>query len=172
MPWLLELPALKNLRLGTQKTVRYSGYAGKVTVLKELGLLSLTPVAVDGVTVAPKRVVDAVLYPKVRLEPGERDVTVFRVEACGKKDGAPYCLRIETVDRFDDTLGFTSMARTTAFTAAIVARMVARGELKASGLVTPEKLLSGAAFQRLVSELDAAGVHFTQTIEQRRALAR
>jgi len=35
------------------------------------------------------------------------------------------------VDRYDDVLGFTSMARTTAFTGAIVARMIARGDLKA-----------------------------------------
>ncbi|HXV97883.1 MAG TPA: saccharopine dehydrogenase C-terminal domain-containing protein, partial [Anaerolineae bacterium] len=46
MPWLLDLPAFKELKFGTQKTVRWPGYAGKATMLKELGLLSLNPVEV------------------------------------------------------------------------------------------------------------------------------
>lgn len=59
MPWLVELPALKNLKIGTQKTIRWPGYAAKATVLKELGLLSLEPVEVDGVKVSPKKLLDA-----------------------------------------------------------------------------------------------------------------
>ncbi|MEW5719218.1 MAG: saccharopine dehydrogenase C-terminal domain-containing protein, partial [Chloroflexota bacterium] len=121
MPWLLDLAPLKGLKVGTQKTVRYPGYAAKVTTLKEMGLLREEPIDVDGVLVAPKSVLDALLYPHVRLEEGERDITVFRVEAFGEKDGRPRCYKIEMVDRYDDVLGFTSMARTTAFTGAIVA---------------------------------------------------
>ena len=43
MPWLLDLPVFKNLKAGTQKTVRWPGYAAKVTTLKEMGLLSEQP---------------------------------------------------------------------------------------------------------------------------------
>ncbi len=166
MPWLLDLPALKGLKTGTQKTVRWPGYAAKVTVLKELGLLSETPVEVDGVSVAPKKVVDAVLYPHVRLEEGERDITVFRVEVIGEKDGRPRRYKIEMVDRYDPVHGFTSMARTTAFTGAIVARMVARGEIRAAGWQTPERVITGPLFDRLVQELAAAGVVFDITTEK------
>jgi lysine 6-dehydrogenase len=164
MPWLLELPALKNLRVGTQKTVRWPGYAAKVIVLKELGLLSLEPVMVEGVAVAPKKLLDALLYPRVRLEEGERDITVFRVEAVGEKERRPRRYRIEMVDRYDE-LGFTSMARTTAFTGAIVARMIARGDLRASSVFTAEQLLTGPLFDRLVAELAAAGIRFDLTEE-------
>jgi len=164
MPWLLELPALRGLRLGTQKTVRWPGYAAKVTVLKEMGLLSLEPVTVEGVAVAPKKLLDALLYPRVRLEEGERDITVFRVEAVGEKEGRPRRYRVDMVDRYDE-LGFTSMSRTTSFTGAIVARMIARGDIKASGVFPPEQLLSGPLFERLVAELAAAGIHFDFTAE-------
>ena len=116
MPWLLDLDALKGLKTGTQKTVRWPGYAAKVTALKELGLLSEKPIDVDGVKVAPKKVVDAVLYPHVRLEEGEHDITVFRVEVIGEKDGRPRRYKIDMVDRYDTVNDFTSMARTTAFT--------------------------------------------------------
>jgi lysine 6-dehydrogenase len=166
MPWLLELPALKGLRVGTQKTVRWPGYASRVTVLKEMGLLSQEPVEVDGVQVVPKKLLDTLLYPRVRLEEGERDITVFRVEAMGEKEGRSRRYKIEMVDRYDEELGFTSMARTTAFTGAIVARMIARGDLKASGILPPEQVITGPLFDRLVGELAAVNIEFDITVEK------
>lgn len=163
MPWLLELESLKGLRVGTQKTVRWPGYADKVTVLKEMGLLSPEPIEVDGVQVVPKRLLDALLYPRVKLEEGERDMTILRVEAIGERDGRPRRYKIEMVDRYDETLRFTSMARTTAFTGAIVARMIARGDVNAHGLLTPEQVITGQLFDSLVGELAAAGVRFDVT---------
>jgi lysine 6-dehydrogenase len=166
LPWLMDLEALKGLKVGTQKTCRWPGYAAKVTVLKELGLLSEEPVAVDGVRVAPKRVVDAVLYPRVKLEEGERDITLFRVEAVGQKDGGRRRLKMEMVDRYDQVLGFTSMARTTAFTGAIVARMIARGEITARGLFTPEQVITGRLLDELLAELATVNVRFEETTEE------
>ncbi len=165
MPWLMDLAALKGLKAGTQKTIRWPGYAAKVTVLKELGLLSEEPVEVDGVKVAPKRLVDAALYPRVRLEEGEREMTLFRVEAMGRKDGTPVRLKMEMVDRYDETLGFTSMARTTAFTGAIIARMIAKGEIGAKGLLTPEQVITGPLLDRLLEELAAVDVRFEETTD-------
>jgi saccharopine dehydrogenase-like NADP-dependent oxidoreductase len=166
MPWLLDLDALKGLKTGTQKTVRWPGYAAKVTVLRELGLFSEKPVDVDGVPVAPKKLLDAVLYPHVRLEEGERDITVFRVEVVGEKDGRPRRYKIDMVDRYDPVLGFTSMARTTAFTGAIVACMVARGDLQGRGWITPERVITGTLFDRLVRELAEVGILFEMTTEE------
>jgi lysine 6-dehydrogenase len=170
MPWLLDLEGLKGLKLGTQKTVRWPGYAAKVTLLRDLGLLRQDPIDVDGVAVAPKKLLDALLYPRVRMEEGERDITCFRVTVRGEKKGQPRQYRIEMVDRYDAELGFTSMARTTAFTGAIVARMVARGEISGQGIKTPEQLVAGPAFDRLVGELAAAGVHFEMTREKVKTL--
>ncbi len=171
MPWLLELDIFKEIGLGTQKTVRWPGYGDKVTVLRELGLLSLEPVDVNGTPVLPKAVVDAVLYPTVKLEPHERDLTIFRVEVSGWRKGQPRHYCVDMLDRYDEELGFTSMARVTAFTGAIVARMVAAGELSGAGWQTPEKLITGELFDRLVEELGDAGVTFTMTKEKTKPLA-
>jgi len=170
MTWLLELPALKNLRVGTQKTVRWPGYAAKVTVLKEMGLLSREPVTVDGVSVAPKKLLDALLYPRVRLAEGDKDITVFRVEVVGERDGRRRKYKIDMVDRYDEKLGFTSMARTTAFTGAIVARIIARGDLEATGMLPPELVINGPLFDRLVDELAATNVRFDLTMEKMETL--
>jgi lysine 6-dehydrogenase len=163
MPWLLDLPALQNLKAGSQKTIRWPSYAAKATLLKELGLLSMEPIEVDGVKVAPKNLLDALLYPYVELKEGERDLTLFRVEVIGQKDGQPRRYQTELVDHYDETLEFTSMARTTAFTGAIIARMVARGELSARGLVTPEQVITGPRFDRLMVELAALSIRFRLT---------
>jgi lysine 6-dehydrogenase len=163
MPWLLDLSAFKGLKNGTQKTIRWPGYAAKVRVLKELGLLNQEPVEVDGVSVVPKNLVDAVLYPRVKLNPGERDLTLFRVEVSGQKGGQPASCKAEMIDRYDGATGFTSMARTTAFTGAIVALMIVRGDIQARGLTTPEQPITGPLFDRLLAELAAVNIRFEIT---------
>jgi lysine 6-dehydrogenase len=159
-PWILDVPALKDIKAGTQKTIRWPGYAAKVSVLRELGLLSLEPVQVGDVSVKPKQLVDALLYPHVKLEKGERDITCFRVELLGAKDGQSCHYKADMVDRYDVDTGFTSMARTTAFTGAIVARMIAAGKIEPPGrrIVTPETVLVGPAFNHLMRELQKMNI--------------
>lgn len=167
MPWLLELDSLKGLREGSQKTIRWPGYAAKVTVLKELGLLSQQPIDIDGASIAPKHFLDVLLYDKVRFDETDRDITLVRLDATGSKAGKTCHLCVEMIDRYDETLGFTSMARTTAMTGAIIARMVGRGEIRGVGLLTPEKVVAGPHFDRLMSELAAIGVVFSSSAENR-----
>jgi lysine 6-dehydrogenase len=169
-PWLMDLDVLRDLKLGTQMTVRWPGYAEKASVLWELDLVSTKPIDVNGVQVAPKDLLDAVLYPHVKLEEGDRDITCFRVEAIGEKKGWPRRYKIETVDRYDEELGFTSMARTTGFAGAIVARMAARGDLKAKGMLNPEQVITGSLFERLVADLAAMNIRFELTTVKEKPL--
>jgi len=164
-PWLLDLPALRGLRSGSRKTLRWPGYADKISLLRDLGLMGRRPVAVDGAEVVPLRFLNSLLGPKLRLRRGEGDVTLFRVEARGSRDGRPRCLRLETVVRPDPARGLTAMARITAFSAAITALLIGRGELRESGLLTPERAIHGPLFNRLFEELSAAGIRFKLTTE-------
>jgi hypothetical protein len=53
------------------------------------------------------------------------------------------------------------MARTTAFTGAIVARMIGGGELTPpKGLLHPEQIIVGSAFERLLEELSRVNIRF------------
>jgi lysine 6-dehydrogenase len=158
MPWLLDLKCMKNLRRGTQKTIRWPGYAAKATFLKEAGMLSVEPIDVDGVLVSPKRVLDTVMEPAVRMNDADRDITLLRVDVVGRSGGRPRALRAEMVDRHDGV--FTSMARTTAFTASIVARLAVAGRLTLPPRLpaTPEQVVVGAAFDELIAVLAASGV--------------
>jgi lysine 6-dehydrogenase len=158
MPWLLDLKCMTNLKRGTQKTIRWPGYAAKATFLKDAGLLNAEPIEVDGVRMSPKRVLDAVLGPAVRMSDADRDITLLRVDVVGRSGERPRALRAEMVDRHDGV--FTSMARTTAFTASIVARLAAAGRLArpSRSPATPEQVVVGAAFDELIAALAASGV--------------
>jgi hypothetical protein len=59
------------------------------------------------------------------------------------------------------------MARTTAFTGAIVARMIASGKLEAGDkpIVTPEKVITGLRYDHLLAELQAADVILDTSLE-------
>lgn len=169
-PWLLELPALRGLQTGSQKTLRWPGYAGRISVLRELGLLGRDPLPVDGAPVVPLRLLNALLEPQVRLRRGERDVTLFRVEARGSRGGHPCRYRLESIIHPDPSRGLTAMARVTAFTAAITALLIGRGELERVGLLTPERAIHGPLCARLFAELAAAGIHFNLTTEKNELL--
>jgi len=151
-------------------TCRWPGYAAKVTVLKEMGMLSEEPIEVDGAEITPKKFLDTLLYPHVKLEEGEKDITLFRVEALGEKKGRPRKYKVEMVDRYDEELGFTSMARTTAYTGAIVARMIARSNIETSGFLMPEQVITGPLFDKLLDELDAIDVRFDITTTKTKAM--
>jgi saccharopine dehydrogenase-like NADP-dependent oxidoreductase len=106
---------------------------------------------------------DNPLYPAVRLEEGEHDITIFQVEAEGDLEGKKARFRVGMVDRYNATQQITSMARVTAVTGAMVARKVAQGGIEAGGWQTPEKLITGRALERLQADLTAEGVHFTHS---------
>jgi len=144
-----------------EKTARYPGHAEKIMAMRDLGLFDTSPVDVGGVKVVPRNMAVSVLDKTLRRG-DERDVTVLRVDVAGKKDGKDVERSFVMVDRFDEERGVTSMARTTGYTAAIVARMVARGEISEKGVVPPETAV-GKAFKSFLSELKERGIKIQET---------
>jgi lysine 6-dehydrogenase len=160
---LYEVEKFKGVKRCTEKTVRYRGYCEKVNFLDECGLLSREPVEFRGQSLVPFEVFSKIIYPKVRLEEGEKDITVLRVVVSGVKDGVETCHTFDMVDHYDERLGITSMAKTTAYTAAIVARMLGRGEISEKGLVPTVRVIRGDRFRRVLRELSERGVTIKHT---------
>jgi len=143
--------------------VRYSGYCERVRFLEECGLLSREPIPFDGGEIVPFEAFSRIIYPRVRLEEGEHDITVLRVRVRGVKDGSAVTYECKMVDRYDAEKGVTSMAKTTSYTAAIVARMIGAGEIDVKGYVGAGKAVRGELFKKLLKELDERGVKIEQT---------
>jgi lysine 6-dehydrogenase len=110
------------------KTLRYPGHWEKIRALFELGFMEPTLAAADGEVHEPLRMTQ-LLFEKHLAFPDVRDVVVLRTTVRGRHRGAPLELQFDLFDRHDDRAGFTAMERTTAFPAALVAHLQARGAI-------------------------------------------
>ncbi|MCP4646344.1 MAG: saccharopine dehydrogenase [bacterium] len=121
-----------------EKTLRYPGHANLVRVFRESGFLSTTTVEVDGQEVKPLSLTSKLLFDQWRLEEGEEDFTVMQVIIEGQKGGERIRYMYYLHDKYDEETRTTSMARTTGYTCAIVARQMIRGLFSQEGICPPE----------------------------------
>jgi len=155
----LRVPFMK------EKTLRWPGHVDKMRMLRETGFLSLEPLDVGGSRVRPYDVTTRLLFDAWRLREGEADLTVMRIEAGGVVGGARRTWTWDLYDEADPATGFHSMARTTGFPCAIVAGMLARGELKRPGVQPPERLAGDDRFfKAMMDGLRARGVEIGRTV--------
>jgi lysine 6-dehydrogenase len=147
-----------------EKTMRYPGHAELMRALRETGFFDEAPIDVRGVRIAPRDVTERLLFSAWKLPPGHAELTVLRVVVEGTRGGGPERLVFDLLDRTDASTGTTSMARTTGFPCAIVARMLASGEFTDPGIRALEHLgRNETASARLVAELRARGVEWRET---------
>ena len=148
-----------------EKTLRWPGHVEKMRMLRETGFLAQEPIEIAGKPVRPYDVTTKLLFDAWRLTEGDADLTVMRVEAAGSAGGAKTTWTWDLYDEADPVTGFHSMARTTGFPCAIVARMLAHGELRRPGVQPPERLADDDRFfDRMMEELRERGVTLTKTV--------
>jgi saccharopine dehydrogenase-like NADP-dependent oxidoreductase len=126
-----------------ERTLRHPGHLPLMVALRDAGFFATSALDVGGTSVTPREVTSRLLFPHWTYADGERDVTVLRVEVTGiDRNGAPTTRRWLLVDRPDAarTGRLSSMARTTAFPAAIVARWLGDGVVREPGAHPPESL--------------------------------
>lgn len=153
---LLDTLPFPNMK---EKTLRYPGHREKMAMLKEAGFFDSQPVVVDNQEVIPRSVTTQILFSRLKLRPGEEDLTVLRVVASGQKEGRAARIIFELMDRFDPETGVHSMARTTGYTATMVARALRQGLIKKKGIVPPEFLgLDPDCFKFILHGLGERGI--------------
>ena len=155
-----SLPGVESMY---EKTLRYPGHVEKVRLLRELGFFDDEPLQVEGEQVSP-RLVTARLLERSLWRTDVGDLLAMMIEVKGETDGEEAGYRYYILDRFDREKEVTAMARTTAYTASIVAGMLAEGVIEEKGVIPPERLgMDGAVAERLLSELRARGVVVEET---------
>ena len=156
MPWSFE-GKLKTL---WNKTLRWPGHFAEWKAYMQVGLLETAPVEVQGVKVAPRDVLHALLDPRIRAKPGEPDLVIVRVLAKGKKDGHTARVLLDLVDRYDEATGFTAMERTTGWDGSIKAIKNAYG-VTPRGVNPAEIAVPGPQY---AAELRQRGFSLTETL--------
>lgn len=147
-----------------EKTLRYPGHAGLVRVLRESGFFSQEPVTVDSHTIRPIDVTLQLLAEQWALDP-EGDLTVMQVVVRGSAAGKRYTYTYDLLDRYDPATATTSMARTTGYTCAIVARQVASGLFSRVGICPPEYVgQQEECYRHLLAGYRQRGIALTEQI--------
>jgi lysine 6-dehydrogenase len=141
-----------------EKTLRYPGHIELMGALRHIGLFDTRPVQVGDARIVPRELLAKLMFPHWQYQPGEADLTVMRVEARGTKAGAPTAVRCDVLDQYDHETDTTSMARTTAFPCAIVARLLLAGQIHQHGVLPPETLGTHECFTHLMVEHAKRGV--------------
>src|SRR5215212_8400405 len=124
------------------KTIRYRGHCDKFKTMIDLGLCSSETMSVDGQHIAPRRILGELLVRN--LPHDEPDAVLVRVEFAGGGKR----LRYDIIDYADPATGLSAMMRTTAFPAAIVALMMARGDIERKGALPQERCVPPALFMK------------------------
>jgi lysine 6-dehydrogenase len=140
------------------KTIRYKGHCAQVRLLMELGLCDSKPRTFSGGTVSPREMLAECMTSALSL-PGE-DVVLLQAEAEGwdsrDKDTRQAVRKtVRIIDHHDSKNNISAMMRMTGYPTAIIARMLAAGEIKAPGAQCQEKVVSG---QLMIDELRRRGV--------------
>lgn len=130
------------------KTIRYKGHYDKMKLMRDLGLLELEPVQVDGQAVIPRHLFHTLALDKLNF-PGEKDLVVLRATCKGLKEGQAKTLEYTIIDFFDDATGFNSMSRMTGFPASIVAIMMARGQTEKGAIPLEKSVPTGIFLEEL-----------------------
>ena len=149
-----------------EKTLRYKGHIEKMAVLRDTGFFSKEPMLINGIMISPLEFTSRLLFPKWKLQEGEEDLTIMQVITEGLKDGMRQRFTWDLYDRFDKVTGIHSMARTTGYTATMVARLLSKGLYNRKGISAPEFLGQDATIVNfLLDGLKERGVVYKETHE-------
>jgi len=150
-----------------EKTMRYPGHIDKMKVLRATGFFSNEPISINGTHVRPIDFTSKLLFPMWELKEGEEDLTVMQIMVEGSRKGKNYRYSYFLLDRFDSVTHTTSMARTTGYTATVVARMIAQGLYQDKGISPPEFLgKKKECVEYILQGLKDRGIEYHETIEE------
>lgn len=158
------LHTVKGVREMWEKTLRYPGHVEKIKLLQALGFFDEKPVEVGGGSVSPKELTTRLFEKKLR-KPEIPDLVAILIRVSGTENGGKMLLySYQILDRYDDKREVTAMARTTAYTASVVAQLLALRRIEEKGLVPPENIgMNEKLCKRFVKEMGKRGVKIKET---------
>ena len=137
-----------------EKTLRYPGCVEYLKVLRESGFFSYDEIDVNGNKIRPIDMTAKLLFPKWKMQEGDKDFTVMRIIIEGLENEKKVQYQYNLLDRFQDNT--ISMARTTGYTCTAVANLVINKKYNQIGISPPEFL--GNHFKYIKEYLEKRGV--------------
>jgi len=152
----------KGVKNACEYTLRHPGFCKSLEVFKDAGFFSKEPVVIDGASVRPLDVSEAVLSKLMVKDPDIPDITYLYAVGKGRKDGKYTQKSYELIAKSDDSAGITSMEIATAYPSSIAAIIAAHDNGGARGVVEPECFFIGDKFHLMVEELAKRGIFVSE----------
>lgn len=149
---------LKNLNY---KTIRYPEHQHYIKFLINLGLTDNEPINVKNISVAPRHIMEQLLEKNLGFD--NRDATLLRVTARGVHNDMDTIYTQECIDFYDKKNNLTSMMKMTAFSAAIIALMIARGDITDRGVLFQERSIP---YENYLAELEKWKINISSRKQQ------
>jgi lysine 6-dehydrogenase len=144
-----------DVRRAGRYSLRWPGWCAFWQPLKALGFLSDTPLPGLPCPVSPHQFLAELMPPFLQYRDDEKDLVVMLNRFEGLKDGRKKSIRSYLLIERDLQTGLFAMSAGVGFTAAIVARMIARKQIHAAGVLSPALDVPYEAF---MSELSRRGI--------------
>lgn len=148
-----------------EKTLRYPGHAARIQLLKDAGFLDNRIIDVGEHSVTAREFTFKLLEPAWSGTEDSKEFTAMQVFVFGEGPKGDAQIVWNLLDRTDEIRGESSMARTTGFPAALVARYMldSTASLK-PGIYPPEKLAEiPFLVDNLLAALAARGVKYQRS---------
>jgi lysine 6-dehydrogenase len=150
-----------------EKTLRYPGHALKMQMLREAGFFLDHEIAAPSGMVRPRDVTETLLFDAWQFDDGEPDLTVGRFIVEGIQGGKRVRHTYNLLDYYNPDTEVMSMARTTGYTCASMARLVALGMWTEPGVAPPEFVgRNQECFEYVLKHLEERGVKLFHHLEE------
>jgi len=157
------LHSIRNVHEMWEKTFRYPGHAEKIKLLKALGWFDEKPVKIGDFEVVPRDVAARLLERKLK-RPEIPDIVAMLIEVEGFKGNKRIKYTYHMFDKYDKKHNVTAMARTTAYTASVIAQLAAKKAIMEKGVIPPEKLgMNDQIYRRFLSMMRKRGIKIRET---------
>lgn len=117
--------------------LRWPGWSDFWRPLKQMGFLSEKPVKGLGGKISPLDFMDKHLGPQMNYQADEKDMVAMINIFQGMKDNKKMQYTVSLLIERDLETGIMAMSKGVAFTACIVAKMIAKGKIKDKGVLSP-----------------------------------
>ncbi len=133
-------------------SLRWPGWSAFWRPMKHLGFLTDQPVEGFDCKVTPLDFLDKFLGPKLEYKADEKDITAMINVFEGVKDSKRIRFTSTMLIERDLETGIMAMSKGVGCTAAIVARMIAAGQIKEKGLLSPLRHIPAKDFMNSLKE--------------------
>ena len=136
----------------------------RIKVLNEMGMTATQPITVNDVPISPREFLFRVAPPP---DVNVRDAAGIVVTVSGKKDDETVNCTYSLVYHYHKKYGVSALAYLTGMPLSVVAQMLAKGEIKQTGVLPPETAVKPEPF---IKEIAKRGVKITETMQRARSI--